>query len=228
MSELGWITRWRAEVPPGEGWLGPREREVLNGLRFPKRRDDWLVGRFTAKLAVSEWLGIPAERVEIIAAGDGAPEPYVSGERAAVALSLSHRAGVAVCMVAAAGTRLGCDLELAEPRRPAFVADWFTAGEREAVARADPADRALLLALLWSAKESALKALRVGLRFDTRWVVVDPPALGAAGRWLPLTVRHPAGAQVFPGWWRHDAGRVITMVAGSPGQVAAAEPRKLE
>jgi len=30
------------------------------------------------------------------------------------------------------------------------------------------------MALLWSGKESVLKALRVGLRLDTRCLVVDP------------------------------------------------------
>jgi len=170
---------------------------------------DWRLGRWTAKLATAACLRVPAAVVELRAAPDGAPEALVGGCPAPVVVSLSHRAGLAVCMVAPDGVALGCDLELAEPRSAAFVADWFTAGEREAVACAPPGDRALLLAVLWSAEESALKALRAGLRFDTRWVVVDPPALGRDGRWWPLTVRHPAAARVFPGWWRHDAGRVL-------------------
>ncbi len=211
---IGWLLQAAADVPPDDGWLAPAERARLAELRVAPRRADWRLGRWTAKLATATSLGVPPASVELRAAADGAPEALVDGHPAPVAVSLSHRAGLAVCMVAAAGTALGCDLELAEPRGPAFVASWFTAGERETVARADPSDRALLVALLWSAKESALKALRVGLRFDTRWVVVDPPALGPAGTWLPLTVRHPAGARVFPGWWRHDADRVLTMVAG--------------
>ncbi|HZD00154.1 MAG TPA: 4'-phosphopantetheinyl transferase superfamily protein [Actinomycetes bacterium] len=212
----GWLVQAAADVPPGDDWLAPAERAHLAGLRASSRRADWRLGRWTAKLAVAAHLGVPSGAVELRAAADGAPEALVDGGPAPVAVSLSHRAGLAVCMVAVAGTVLGCDLELAEPRGAAFVADWFTAGEREAVARARPQDRALLLAVLWSAKESALKALRVGLRFDTRWVVVDPPALGPEGRWLPLTVRHPAGARAFGGWWRHDAGLVLTMVAGTP------------
>jgi hypothetical protein len=42
------------------------------------------------------------------------------------------------------------------------------------VARASAADQPGLLALLWSGKESALKALRAGLRLDTRCVIVTP------------------------------------------------------
>jgi 4'-phosphopantetheinyl transferase len=212
---IGWLLQAAADVPPGDGWLAPAERARLAELRAAPRRADWRLGRWTAKLAVAAYLGVPRATVELRAAADGAPEALVDGRPAPVALSLSHRAGLSVCMVAAAGTALGCDLELAESRGAAFVADWFTAGEREAVAGARPEDHPLLLAVLWSAKESALKALRVGLRFDTRWVVVEPPDLGRAGAWLPLTVRHPAGGRVFRGWWRHDAGRVLTMVAAT-------------
>ena len=63
---------------------------------------------------------------------------------------------------------LGCDLEVIEPRSEEFVADYFTTEEQKMVSQAPIADRSKLLALLWSAKESALKALREGLRFDTR------------------------------------------------------------
>ena len=76
-------------------------------------------------------------------------------------------------------------------------------------------------------RESALKALRTGLRLDTRWVAVDPPAPAGPGRWHPLTVRHPATARVFPGWWRLDAGRIVTMVAApapSPPQAIPLAP----
>jgi 4'-phosphopantetheinyl transferase len=126
-------------------------------------------------------------------------------------------------VVGPAGTALGCDLELVERRSDAFVADYLTAPERAAVQAAAADDRPLLVAVVWSAKESALKALRAGLRLDTRWVAVDPPAAAEPGRWHPLTVRHPATGRSFHGWWRHGAGRVLTMLAAP----APAPPRPL-
>lgn len=101
-----------------------------------------------------------AAEVEIRAAPDGAPQVLLGGRPARLAVSLSHRAGLALCAVAPAATALGCDLEVVEPRGDAFVADYLTAAERALVERAGPADRALAVALVWSAKESALKALR--------------------------------------------------------------------
>ena len=81
-------------------------------LRMRRRRRDWRLGRFTAKAAVGAWLSVAPERVEILAAPDGAPEAWVDGERAPVSVSLSHRAGRALAVVAHAPAVVGCDLEL--------------------------------------------------------------------------------------------------------------------
>ena len=62
MTAPGWLTTSAPEVPPGDAWLSARERAVLAGLRLAKRRDDWRLGRWTAKTAVAAWLGVDAER----------------------------------------------------------------------------------------------------------------------------------------------------------------------
>lgn len=233
MTTVHWLRLAQADVPADDDWLVPAERARLAGLRFPKRRDEWRLGRWTAKQAVRARLGgarAPLE-IEILVAPDGAPEVLLAGCPAPLTISLSHRAGLALCTVAATGTALGCDLELVEPRGDAFVADYLTAAERALVEREGPASRALAVTLVWSAKESALKALRAGLRLDTRDVEVDLPrpldaspdqgagALPAAPRWRPLEVRHPAGGVLFAGWWRRDADVVATVVAApAPGR----------
>lgn len=226
MTAAGWLEQAAAEVPAGDDWLAPAERARLAALLAPARRADWRLGRWTAKRAVAAWLPggrPPWATIEVRAAADGAPEVLVEGCPAPLAISLSHRAGRAACVVGPAGTALGCDLELVERRSDAFVADYLTAPERAAVQAAAADDRPLLVAVVWSAKESALKALRAGLRLDTRWVAVDPPAAAEPGRWHPLTVRHPATGRSFHGWWRHGAGRVLTMLAAP----APAPPRPL-
>jgi len=200
-------------------WLSPSERVRLAALRFPKRRADWLLGRWTAKRAVAEWLKLsgnlqnPAE-VEIRAAADGAPEVFLAGQSAPLAISLSHRAGFAVCAVAPEGTALGCDLEFIEPHSEVFVADYFSAEERNLVdLEKMPPARSRLVTLIWSAKESALKALRAGLRLDTRCVVVSPG--NGIGLWHPLQVRHDSG-RAFNGWWQTSRGMVRTVLTDPP------------
>jgi hypothetical protein len=54
--------------------------------------------------------------------------------------------------------------------------------------------------LVWSAKKSALKILRTGLRRDTRLVEVEPET-GTGDGWHPPTVRTVEG-RTSPGWWR--------------------------
>lgn len=216
--EVHWLEQTAAELPPGDDWLSAGETVRLAGMRFAKRRADWRLGRWTAKRALCAYLGLPADpvslaRIEIRAAASGAPEVFLGNEAAPVTISISHRAAVAACSVAGPAAILGCDLEIVEPRSEAFAGDYFTAPEEELLERAPPADRWRLLALLWSGKESVLKARRVGLRVDTRSVIVDPLLEEDPGGrdWRQFRAQHDG--LVFHGWWRQTDDLVRTMVA---------------
>jgi 4'-phosphopantetheinyl transferase len=126
-------------------------------------------------------------------------------------VSLSHRAGRAACAVAPAGALLGCDLEWVEPRSEGFIRDFFNPTEMDLVLGAAPEDRPLLANLVWSAKESALKALRTGLREDTRSVEVRLAARDEP--WSRLEVHRTASGETFHGWWSLDGGWVLTLAA---------------
>ena len=132
-------------------------------------------------------------------------------------LSLSHRAGKALCFVASCGVNLGCDLELVEARDDSFVTNFFTANEQRLLDRSPVSERANWATLVWSAKESALKALHVGLRVDTAFVEVSPNEssyLTEEGRWSGLSVRCLDG-RILRGWWRCANGMVRTLVFNS-------------
>ena len=216
-----WLEQTESDVPVENDWLSENEADSLSKLRFAKRRADWRLGRWTAKRALSLYLNVPAhpgvfKEMEIRPALTGAPEAFFASRPAQVTISLSHRAGIATCAVAMSGVEMGCDLEMIEPRSDAFVADYFTPDEQALVARSSAADRPRLLALLWSAKESALKALHAGLRLDTRSVVVSPFAEPFdLNCWSPLQVRY-TGGQDFRGWWQLSGSMVRTVVATPP------------
>ena len=182
---------------------------------FEKRRRDWRLGRWTGKLDVFRHLGAKADRarfsqLEILAAADGAPEVFQEAKPFPIALSISHSADISFCAVAAAGAALGCDLEEIRPREENFASDYFTPDEIDAVDRASAADRSLLVTLILSAKESALKALRQGLRRDTRSVRVDLPAARGDG-WTSLTIHDLESSRVFTGWWQLHGSLVRTI-----------------
>jgi 4'-phosphopantetheinyl transferase len=125
---------------------------------------------------------------------------------------MTDRADWSVCMVTPATLGVGCDLELVEPRSDRFVADWYPPAPQRAVA-SRPDSHDLLANTIWSAKESALKVLRTGLRRDTRSVEVQLEAEPLDG-WASLEVRTDEGA-VFPGWWRRFDAFVLTCAATS-------------
>jgi 4'-phosphopantetheinyl transferase len=224
MVTPGWLSRCLAEVPAGDEWLGAAERRAQGALGLEQRRRDWRLGRWTAKLAVGTWLAVPPERVQILAADDGAPEAWLDGERARVSVSLSHRAGRALAAVAGAPSIVGCDLELVEPRSAAFVEDWLTAAEQDLLVACGAEDRARLANLVWAAKEAAAKVRREGLRLDLRHAAVTPTLAGVPdGSWCALRVGWRDRARATAAWWRVD-GRCVMAIAGEP---ALGRPRLL-
>jgi 4'-phosphopantetheinyl transferase len=200
-------------LPAGDDWLGPSERAVQANLKFPKRRAEWRLGRHAAKRLLTDLVGVQAfDRIQIIAAEDGAPEAVVDGFPLEVSLSISHRDGIAAAAITRHG-RVGCDLEAIEPRTARFVEDYFTRSGCEAIVQSPPRLRDRHVALTWSAKESALKVLRTGLRRDTRSVEVeihDPSARGDV--WSPLEVTISPGTRRFAGRWRQLESWVLTVV----------------
>jgi 4'-phosphopantetheinyl transferase len=224
---VSWLARGLDQLPDGESWLSPAEAERAAAMRYTKRRSEFLVARYAAKLAVARTLGAPTTepsdlaQVEIGHRPTGAPLALLGGAAAPVSMSLTDRADWAVCVVSAsAGLAVGCDLELVEPRSPSFVRDYLTRPEQQAVAAAP--DPQLIANLLWSAKESALKILETGLRRDTRTVEVTLDGHAEAG-WSPFTVR-PVEGGTFTGWWRRWGAFVLTVAADRPN----GPPRALE
>ena len=51
----------RIELPAAADWLSAAERSRADALRYAKRRTDFLLGRWTLKLAVAKVLGWPAD-----------------------------------------------------------------------------------------------------------------------------------------------------------------------
>lgn len=219
--DVYWLEQAGSDVPGEDGWLSGAERAHLDGLRIPKRRADWRLGRWTAKCALSAYLKLPGgpevlAAVELRPALSGAPEVFLHGRPAPVSISVSHSCSRGFCAIAPQGAALGCDVEKVEPRSPAFLADYFTPEECRLVARTPTAKRDLALTLLWSAKESALKALHCGLREDTLSVRAAPSGLleMSAGEWRRLSVEQDGG-RMFYGWWRGSRDFVHTILAAS-------------
>ncbi len=249
--DVYWLQQSEADLPATDDWLCESEAARLSSFRFAKRRADWRLGRWTAKCAVVASLRLPSDllslkKIEIIPGSTGQPEVTLRDQTETVTISISHRGGFALCAVALGDLKLGCDLELIETRSDAFIADYFTESEQRLIAQTTCAERPLLVSLVWSAKESALKALHVGLRADTRSVEVME--LDLQGGWFgkadarrteddlasePSNIRETdwralqiqgIGGTDFCGWWQHSKNIVRTIVVTPP----PAPPARLE
>jgi 4'-phosphopantetheinyl transferase len=243
-------------------WLNDEERQRAISFKVEKRRQEWLLGRWTAKRLVQsvlretadqEW---PLNQIAIAADADGAPYASIqaqqtereetghsdlvsvakAAQRLPLSLSISHSHGMAFCAIVresnehddlrnpiddsrsadntSTGARrigqftVGADIEAIEQRTASFVADFFTPAEQERINAAPAHLRDTLATAIWSAKEAVLKALREGLRIDTRRVTcrVDIGQV-APEEWTPFEVEMDEQLRAdFPGswsaWWR--------------------------
>ena len=235
-----WLALGEEALPTAEQWLAPGEAAILAGLRYTKRRTEFLLRRLVTKHAVASVTGRPTDPVtlagiEVRNAPSGAPYVCIDGAPIEVGVSISDRAGWAVCVTSPTDSlAVGCDLELVEPRSPRFVCDFFTTTEQRLVGGCVAGDeRDAVANLIWSAKESALKVLGTGLRRDTQTLDVIP-AVPRGDGWGALTVRAVEGT-VFPGWWRREGQFLLTVAMreaapppaalGQPGLLALAVPR---
>jgi 4'-phosphopantetheinyl transferase len=223
------------------GLLSEPEQQRLVELKTMKRRSDWLIGRWTAKHLIQSYIerqtGVPPllHWLTVMNDPDGAPH-IIADCRLQIAdcdvnlqsaicnlqLSISHCDGHAFCALSdTCGTQIGVDIERIEPRAETFAQDYFTAHELDQLRAAPPENRDTLVTLIWSAKEAALKALRLGLTVDTRKVsctVAPMPQAGVA--WAALGVRaapalHGERDCIFQGCWRQFGQYVLTMVVMS-------------
>jgi len=217
--DIYWLEQNASDLPREDQWLSGRECAHLAGLVIPKRRADWRLGRWTAKCAVSRYLKLKDDpnalaAVELWPDLSGAPKAFHGGRPAPLVLSLSHSHGTGLCAIAPAGAEVGCDLERVEPRSAAFLADYFTDDEQRLVGQAPAAKRDEVLTLLWSVKESVLKALCCGLRLDIRSVNVVPSDILRPNdeEWGTVSASHEC-ARVFDGWWRVSRDFVYAIVA---------------
>jgi len=220
------------------GLLSAQEQLRFVELKTMKRRSDWLIGRWTAKHLIQSHIERQAgvqplmHTLTVINDPDGAPHiiadcrlqitDYDLNLQSAIQhlkLSISHCDGHAFCALSdTCGIQIGADIERVEPRAAEFAEDYFTAHELDQLRAAPPASRDMLVTLIWSAKEAALKALRLGLTVDTRKVSCTiAPAPQDAPAWAALGIRAAHGLlgereYDFRGWWRQFDQYVLTMV----------------
>ncbi|MCB2180348.1 4'-phosphopantetheinyl transferase superfamily protein [bacterium] len=158
--------------------LSPPELQRFQEMKIPKRRQEWLLGRVTAKhllmAAEPTFSEVPNNALTISNHPEGAP--FLSSHLGTGPISITHREHIAAAAYSPSHGQVGIDLEWVESRQFSFVEDFFTPNEVSFIQRLDAgiAFQDAMVTLIWSAKEAILKVWQKGLRLDTRHIEILP------------------------------------------------------
>ena len=156
-----------AQLPSGETFLSQREQAFFNTLKLPKRRKEWLGGRFALKTLVAAQTGAALTEIEILPQeNSGKPLLYVRGEIGTLPFSITHSNGYAAAAITTDARYIGIDLEKVTHRMDSWKKDFFHPSELTGTSDE-------FLTALWTQKEAATKLLGTGLTigsFDVRCV----------------------------------------------------------
>ncbi len=145
--------------------LTPDERARLATFGHAGRRRQFVLGRTAARTLAARRLGCAPAAVPLVVGADGAP--HLDG--AFVSIAHGGRGAAAVGVAALADRAVGVDVEAVGPRRPDLWTRILRPDERPLLdALGGPTDD--VQTLLWTLKESVLKAQRTGFRAGGRSV----------------------------------------------------------
>lgn len=197
-------------------FLAPPEEAYFSGLRFLRRQQSFLLGRYAAKLALqSALLEHDLKAIEI---GRGVFEqPLVSCLSAKIpSVTISHCNEIAVALAFPAGHPMGVDIEQIDPARLIAIRSQMSPVERE-WARSAGADELALSTLIWTAKEALSKALTCGLMSPME--IFNLAGIYPLGRRIWGGLFQNFGQYKFIGW----ISRTVAMSVVLPKKSDAAE-----
>lgn len=151
-----------AILDQSSAFLAPAEAAYFAGLRYLRRQQSFLLGRYAAKLAMQ--ILLKEANPKSIEIGRGVFEqPVISYLSArAPGVTISHCGEIAVALAFPSGHPMGVDIEQIDPERLVTIRSQMSQTE-QAWARSAGADELALSTLIWTAKEALSKALLCGL-----------------------------------------------------------------
>jgi 4'-phosphopantetheinyl transferase len=186
--------------------LAPREHERAARFGTEALRRRWIAGRASLRLVLGRTMDIAPAAVPIRRGRRGRPELADPG--LAIDFNVSHTQGTALIGLvrnAAAGTRIGVDVERADRDVGAdrLARKFLTATEQETLAGMAESERRARFLRHWTCKEAMSKATGDGLAAPFRALdVTVVPTLALRGGPAPYLPRHWElhAAPVPPGW----------------------------
>lgn len=131
-------------------------------LKYEKRINSYLMGRYCAKLAVSELLDEKDLTKILIKNGIfGQPICYCE-QNSNIQVSISHGENFGAAVAFSETLSLGIDIEIIDPKKERVLEEQLTQWERD-LALTVPHKYDYFLTMMWTVKESLSKVLKTGL-----------------------------------------------------------------
>jgi 4'-phosphopantetheinyl transferase len=155
--------------PPDGAWaaLSDAERDRAQRMRLPAVRHDFVLSHYATREILARYTATAPAALEFRLGSRGKPLAAGSAQ-----FSLSHTSGLALIAVSAAAVGVDAEMIGKIPSANGLISRCLTPAEQAVVARAD--DRTTAFLRYWTAKESYVKGLGVGLaepleNIEVRW-----------------------------------------------------------
>jgi phosphopantetheinyl transferase len=166
-------------------FLGPRENAYFSTLRFARRQQSYLLGRYAAKLALRDLLAEPDLRAIEIVRGVF-EQPVVQCARShRWCVSISHADSLAVVVAFPAGHPMALDAERIDLTRYETILSQLSNQETQWIA-ANAGHKLQLATALWTAKEALSKVLCTGLMSPVQIYNLSEFSRISSGNWEGL------------------------------------------
>jgi len=203
------------DVPVDLDWLHPSELEIYNSFRFEKRKQDWLLGRWTAKNLLIEnyYTDLDPDKIAILAGENRAPYVYLNGEKNHHLISISHSHALSFCVSTNQEIQVGCDLEKIEKRSDFFLQDYFSDLERRKVNSIGKVlSEEMLYTTFWSAKEALMKATRQGMSLHPKKIEISNIEFDGSP-WKSLEIKNLETEESYYGKFGMKGDMVFVLVS---------------
>ena len=201
-----------------EEFLSESEKKQLGNFQFPKKKQDFLLGRLAAKRALGAWLSEPdLRRIEIRSGDHG--EPLVRHPRAGPAeVTISHSHGFAVALAFSAEHPMGLDLEtISAVSAATIISELGASAAEQAWLATAGVDDATACSVLWTAREALGKALKGGLKSPLGALsLTDIRAVGE-GNWGSRYLNFPQ----YQCLTQVEGGRVLSLAMPGDAELSA-------
>lgn len=149
-----------------ENVLSPKERIRLGAFSMPKKKVQWISGRYAVKKALIKHMSVCDDQIDLcsidVLSGENSA-PYIP-QFADVHVTITH--SFPYCIGVVSKRRIGIDLERVVDLRPTLLAIYFHSHEIQELEQSNTVKDVHHAMVYWTRKEAVSKLLGLGMKAD--------------------------------------------------------------